>query len=872
MLRRIPALLTPLICAAVLIGCPQANRQPTLDPIATQEVHVGETLRLELTARDPDGDALVFKATPRPATAEFEPTETGALFVWPPLISDTGPTGKVHDITITVEDGGGGLAARTVRINVLPQETAPLFVGPSGYVLNLSEDDDISFTVAVSDDDSAEVQMRIVGDCDACPEGHSCRDGSCQIDGSRFQRIDSKTASFYWRPSKSQRELGNYWQVVVGAKDETHDEVAREFSILLMNSDAEKNCPGTPPVFVTCDDPSCVPLADLSGVGALVFQGQGIDFESEIREMTLHFANNNPLDPASYEGNSVTMDRCHPDDDPGCPADPQERYFTGVFPNPASSSSQPLLLHYYLTATDNDDIKGTGCDHVTRFPKEGHFTLATYPTGWVGCKDDGLENNDELATAVTLEPGVTYDLRMCSEACTETDWWKIDAQPGAIVGVELLHDPTQGGLQVTLHDATGAQVAPLPGEDPTTRVVISPETSPVYAQIKCPPGAKPGDQTYGVVVSRTFGGCPNDQYEPNDSLETAPTLLSASVKSLTTDTVICPADRDFIAVPAWPAESIVVDLDFQHSFGDLDLRLYDADGKLVARSETATSSERVVWHVQEADTYTIEVFGYNGQVNTGRLAVDVVPTATLCFEDNLAPNQHAATATLLPENVYFDLLVCSGKEDWFRVDVNAGETLQIVAQPFWPDGAELEIVAFDDDDGKQILGNAIEPDAPGQARWVANRPEAGPIRWQVRTKDQFTTAYDMAFGVADPPGECLDDRFSPTNTVKSALDVDSEAGFVTRLKICPGGEDWFRIQGEAFEELFVFVFGFPNEEPLKASLHRFDGPDLLHVMDGEQTSNGVAIVHLPEDNHEFYIHVQGVPGALHHYDLVMFIE
>ncbi|MFT7622071.1 MAG: hypothetical protein ACI9WU_001238 [Myxococcota bacterium] len=879
------ALLHPSIKTLVLVlagllttwsaGCTQENRQPTLDPVPTQIVQVGETLRLPITARDPDGDALDFKATPRPVTSSFELVEDGAVFVWPPLISETGPTGKTHTIAFTVEDGHGGLAARTVDITVLPQSNAPIFIGPQGYVLNLSEDDDISFTIAVKDDDSADTTFRVIGgDCADCEEGFICRDNTCQMEGSRFTKLDNKTVGFYWRPTLSQRERGNYWRLVVGAKDESHDEVVRELSVLLMNGDADKSCPGTPPAFTPCGAPSCVPLADLTGVGAIVFQAQGVDFESELREMTLHFATNNPLDSKSYSGNTVSMTRCHPDDDPGCPGDPQSRYFIGILPNPASGATAPLLLHYFLSATDDDDIKGTGCDHVTRFPKEGHFTLATYPTGWAGgCKDDAMEPNDDLSTARPLEPGVTYDLRSCGEGTAEKDWYRIDAEPGAIVGVELTHDNTQGALTLSLHNPDGHQLAPT-DDAIANRLIIMPEQSPVYLQVSVPPGEKTADQTYGLVMTRTFGGCPNDDREPNDTLAEAPTILSASVKSTTIDTVICPLDRDWIGVPAWPGESIVANLDFQHSFGDLDLRLYDAAGGLIARSETATSRERVVWHVDTANTYYVEVFGYRGQVNTGRLKLEVVPTATLCFEDNFSPNHQAVDAFLLPENAYFDLLVCAGKEDWFQIDVNEGETVTILAEPFFPDGAELELVGFGDDAGKQILGNSIQIDGSGEgsAAWLANRAEAGPVRWRVRTKGEFTTAYNMLFAVSDPPGECLDDRFSPTNTVKSALDIDGTDGFVTRLKICPGGEDWFRIQGQAFEELSIFVFGFPEEGTLAASLHRFDGPELLHVADGEQTTNGVAIVHLPEANHEFYIHVQGAPGALHHYDLVIFIE
>ena len=193
-----------------------------------------------------------------------------------------------------------------------------------------------------------------------------------------------------------------------------------------------------------------------------------------------------------------------------------------------------------------------------------------------------------------------------------------------------------------------------------------------------------------------------------------------------------------------------------------------------------------------------------------------------------------------------------------------------------PPDTPLDLIAFSDPQGKTIIGQAAQAQE-GQIAWVATATEPGPVRWRIRTTGDRTALYDMAFWVDDPNSqECIDDRFSPSNTVKNAVKVDNRAGFVTRLKLCPGGEDWFRFSGEAFEELFVFVFGFEDEEPVTASLWRFEGADLVNVCDiepdtttCEPTSGGVDIKHLPQKNVDYYLHVRGEPGAVHHYDLVI---
>ena len=181
-----------------LSGCSEQNRQPTLDPIAPVTVIVGQTLTLPITARDPDGDPIRVSVSPLPLTASMETIDGIVHFVWAPLVSDTGPSGRVHDLTFAVDDGRGGRATRTVSILVSPQLGSPVFLGPKGYVLNLSEDDDISFTVEVKDDDSSEVALRVL---------------SQPIEGAKFIQLDGKRASFYWRPSEEQRDNANYWQL-----------------------------------------------------------------------------------------------------------------------------------------------------------------------------------------------------------------------------------------------------------------------------------------------------------------------------------------------------------------------------------------------------------------------------------------------------------------------------------------------------------------------------------------------------------------------------------------------------------------------------------------------------------------------------------
>jgi len=78
-----------------------ANQPPVLDPVGDQTVALGSTLSLQLTASDPDGDALSFLATPLPLPAGAGLDGAAGLFTFTPDEDDVG----VIALTFIVSDG-----------------------------------------------------------------------------------------------------------------------------------------------------------------------------------------------------------------------------------------------------------------------------------------------------------------------------------------------------------------------------------------------------------------------------------------------------------------------------------------------------------------------------------------------------------------------------------------------------------------------------------------------------------------------------------------------------------------------------------------------------------------------------------------------
>lgn len=109
-------LATPLPAFTLVVTPPAVNRPPVISGAPMTSVEAGTAYTFVPTASDPDGTALVFAISGRPAWAAFD-TATGRLSGTPP----PGTTGAFGNIVISVSDGAASVALPTFAISV----TAP---------------------------------------------------------------------------------------------------------------------------------------------------------------------------------------------------------------------------------------------------------------------------------------------------------------------------------------------------------------------------------------------------------------------------------------------------------------------------------------------------------------------------------------------------------------------------------------------------------------------------------------------------------------------------------------------------------------------------------------------------------------------------
>lgn len=118
---------TLLLGLLLLAGCggggeadrplPRLNDEPVLSPVGNRIASPGETVTITLSASDPEGDPLAFRAEGLPAGATFDPSS--ATFTWTPGAGAAG----IHYLAFVVADPGSS-DFETVAITV-PAGTPP---------------------------------------------------------------------------------------------------------------------------------------------------------------------------------------------------------------------------------------------------------------------------------------------------------------------------------------------------------------------------------------------------------------------------------------------------------------------------------------------------------------------------------------------------------------------------------------------------------------------------------------------------------------------------------------------------------------------------------------------------------------------------
>ncbi|MEZ4373255.1 MAG: pre-peptidase C-terminal domain-containing protein [Polyangiaceae bacterium] len=436
------------------------------------------------------------------------------------------------------------------------------------------------------------------------------------IEGAELLQDSGLTATWTFCPTAAQIQAEDIYTLRLSADDGDNPAVTKNFVVVLRKAQ-KAGCPGTAPVIEHTP-------ADVNGINDVEISAHVTDDKGIKYEPLLLYALSDPGSPPDLGAmTQVSMSKQS--------GNQQDGQWLGRIPNPVAASGGSAQLYYILVARDDDDA-AADCDHLTQMPMTGSYQINVTASGGGG------------------------GLGLC-EPCSA------DAQCGGSSDLCV-----QVGGEASCLSACGAGNSCPQGYTCSTNALTS-ESGASARQC--------------VPTSQSCSGdppptCVDDGYEQNDSLATAKALPSGDELL-----VSCPAgntdDEDWFKLSVTNEGQLSLDL-LGDSASDLDLALYDSAGKLIARSSSLTSEESIQSCVSPG-TYYARVYSYDLVRNEYILSWSVSPQSCgpTCSDDSAEDDDQASQARIVdldsgPYTVSTNA-ICSWDEDWFRVDMFAGETL-----------------------------------------------------------------------------------------------------------------------------------------------------------------------------------------------------
>lgn len=829
MLRYLTAIIV-VLASVGLMACGQgagAGDPPVLDKLSDKTALVGQQITLVVKALDPDGDEVNFFISGRPERATFVALDDGqtAVFQWTPEIRDADVGGREYPLKFIAKDSTGQWDSVEITVTVYPA-WAPTFINPSGYVLNLAVNKELEFMVEVKDDGASRIDIGM----DDFPEG------------AYLEQQDKKAAYFYWKPTEEQIRDRAYWYVIFtgeGFAKENNQEVSlytveQVVSIVLTNRE-EGGCQGGPPVVEVS------PLGDIHGGDSYTITARITDSDSYVEAASLFWATGAPDSPTGFKVVPMLSEA--------------NSMFTAQIPA-AVEAADGTWIHYYIEAWDNDDWAGSQCDNKARYPKQTNASFVVYGEGFEdACLDDELEPNLSLDTARWLEPGSWTHLRLC----TDDEDWFLMSRDIYDVAVTLTTQDSDSDLMLQPGDVLGNPTG-NPVEAGRTVIVApgDPQVDVVSFRVWSPMDRV---ATYGLEIKSIDEICEQDQFEPNNNSLLATGVHEGEYRGL----VICPGEEDWFRITVIEPVYLDVMVEFSNEKGDLDVQLLTGNGlTLIKTEESETDNERLQANLSVPGDYYLRIYGYQGAMNNYNLKMETGEQGDSCLEDRMFPNQYYGDAVTVPINRYEDLTICPGKEDWFRVGLNQGDTLTVEVIP--EDETPFRIVVHDLDTLEELAGSTINGYT---ATMEYTATEGKDYFFKIYNDRNVALSYILDVFVWPPDGEeCTEDRFEPNDEpLYSTLLFE---GATTQMRACGESVDWYSISVNGAQSFYVGMLYFSQQGPLVIELYDETGQILL--AEGVLDSGVQSVSWQSQQTTDYLVKVIGDQDSRNSYDLLFYTD
>lgn len=405
--------------------------------------------------------------------------------------------------------------------------------------------------------------------------------------------------------------------------------------------------------------------------------------------------------------------------------------------------------------------------------------IANLVSGLVGAEDTYEPNNSASTPSSFVLSDLAQNLYLSSG---DEDWYLVSCQPG-LLHVRLDAPPLSGqGLNLLIANGQGGILYLSTASSLNEDLLFHIDSAGNYAVGVA--GSYPISTSYALTINQSMANAGDDADEAsagNDCLTTAtPISINATRSALVLN------DDDWYKIVAPNALNLVISTDFNVSAGNVDLKVYDANGVKVTQSllagGAATGQGRsVAFYPTKGATYYVCLT--SGVTNSySGISYALRTQQAVLMEDQYEPNNTAQTAQSLTLGTYN---LTALDVDWFSVQVtNPGLLNLSMTYPSAGSLNELSMVLTDS--AGVILASGGQA---GQIRYHAD--SAGTFYVQINPINGGTNSYTLTLGrtILDDVDD-VDDAGVGNDSFATAIPISVNAN---RSGLVLKDDDWYKI-------------------------------------------------------------------------------
>lgn len=228
--------------------------------------------------------------------------------------------------------------------------------------------------------------------------------------------------------------------------------------------------------------------------------------------------------------------------------------------------------------------------------------------GGTTCVDDNQEPNDSRERAIALTG--PRDFNFLHSCPSDRDWFSIELAEREVLDVMVTFSHAEGDIDMAVFDSNGAIIASGYSTDDNEAVLVrAPSAGLYYVQVYGFDNDIDSDYALSIDILPPET-CIDDNFEENDTRETASPIVERTYRGLGMCKPTDEDESDWYSIQLDEVDILTATIIFEHDVNDLDLELYNEEGRRLTRSTSRRDIESVEWLVETAGTYYLRVYPY----------------------------------------------------------------------------------------------------------------------------------------------------------------------------------------------------------------------------------------------------------------------